>query len=530
MVGLRKSLFVRYFTLCASITLSSIALLEILLATLSANYFSQESLSSIEIRAQQMSEFVAENYEGNDRQYIDAESISRSFEIMSSVSQADILLTDTSGTVVYAIAFPESDDDSASLQPQEIEELTGAAVDSDIQDKVMTDGLYRKLGRFGTLYEKRVFAVGVPVQSGDTVIGAVYVITPTTEFGQYMQALFRLFLLGAVLAVLICSWILYYSTEAMVRPLHAMAKAANDFANGDFSVRVPEEGDEEVMQLACAFNKMAESLAMQELSGRTFVANVSHELKTPMTTIGGFIDGILDGTIPQEKSHYYLRIVSQEVKRLSRMVVSMLNISRIEAGEMKINPKQTDINELVCRTVIGFEQKIDEKKLEIEGLDVENMYVDADPDLVSQIVYNLIENAVKFTPEGGTISVFYKVKGGMLETTIRNTGEGISREEMAKLFDRFYKSDRSRSMDKTGVGLGLHIVRSLVRLHGGEVNVRSTQGEYTEFSFTLPLFIQKNIPVLFRKPKKAPLTVVNEPQNEPQEGDAHEQPTEPADR
>jgi len=495
---LQKSLFARYFTLCASITLASIALLEVLLAALSANYFSRERLSSIQLRAQQTAQFVSENYERNGRRYIEAEAISRSFEIMSSVSEADILLTDANGTIVYAVSF-NGEDDASEYRG----DLVGTGVPSSALEKVAEDGIYRRLGRFGSLYRKAMFTVGVPVLSEGQPVGAVYILSPTAEYGKYMQGLFKIFLIGACLSVLVCFWILYYSTEAMVRPLRAMASAANAFARGDFTVRVPEEGEEEVVELARSFNKMAESLAVQEMSGRAFVANVSHELKTPMTTIAGFIDGILDGTIPSEQSHHYLAIVSEEVKRLSRLVVSMLNISRIEAGEMKIVLQQVDLSEIVCRTVIGFERRIEEKHIEIEGLDTEHLYVEGDEDLVSQIVYNLIENAVKFTPENGAISVTYRVDNRMVETTIRNTGPGIPREELNRLFDRFYKSDRSRSMDKTGVGLGLHIVRSLVHLHGGEVNVNSEQGEYTEFSFTLPQFIQKNKPALFRKSDKS---------------------------
>ncbi len=495
---MQKSLFSRYFTLCASITLASIALMEILISALSANYFSREQLESLELRARQSAQYVARNYEANDRRYVEAEVLSRSFEIMSSFSGADILLTDTSGTVVYAVSF--SGEDTSSRERMD---LVGSSVPENALEKVSTNGVYSKMGRFGSFAKGSVFAVGTPVVSGEDTIAIVYILSPITEFSEYMRELFKIFLIGACLALLVCFWILYYSTEELVRPLRAMAGAANAFAKGDFSARVAEQGEEEIVELARSFNQMAESLAGKEMSSRAFVANVSHELKTPMMTIGGFIDGILDGTIPEDKSRHYLRIVSDEVKRLSRMVVSMLNISRIEAGEMTIVPQQVDLNEIVCRTVIGFERRIEEKHIEVEGLDAGRLYVEADPDLVSQIVYNLIENAVKFTDEGGVISVSYQTDSKMVLTAVRNTGAGIPPEELSRLFDRFYKSDRSRSQDKSGVGLGLHIVRSLVRLHGGTVNVTSTEGEYTECTFTLPLYIQKNKPALFRKTEKS---------------------------
>ncbi len=218
---------------------------------------------------------------------------------------------------------------------------------------------------------------------------------------------------------------------------------------------------------------------------RSFIANVSHELKTPMTSIAGFIDGILDGTIPQEKQRHYLTIVSDEVKRLSRMVRSMLNIAKIEAGEMKLKPTVFDVNEVVLSSIFTFEQMIEKKHLDIRGLEEGKVMVEADEDLIHQVVYNLLENAVKFVNDGGYIEVSYTVEQKRTYIHIKNSGEGIPKEEISKVFDRFYKTDRSRSMDKTGVGLGLYIVRQIVNLHQGEVIVRSVEGEYCEFSFSV---------------------------------------------
>ena len=203
-------------------------------------------------------------------------------------------------------------------------------------------------------------------------------------------------------------------------------------------------------------------------------------------TIGGFIDGILDGTVPEEKRKQYLEIVSEEIKRLSRLVKSMLSIARIEAGDMKMNPTDFDVNELVCRTVFAFEQKIEEKKLEIMGLESDEVLVKADNDLVHQVVYNLIDNAVKFVNEGGIISFGFEQKDGKVFVSVKNTGEGIAQQELPRLFDRFYKTDKSRSLDKTGVGLGLYIVQTIVNQHKGDLIVKSVEGEYTEFTFSLP--------------------------------------------
>ena len=187
----------------------------------------------------------------------------------------------------------------------------------------------------------------------------------------------------------------------MVRPLREMSVAAKKFGQGDFTSRIEVTSDDEIGQLAMALNNMAQSLSQLESMRRSFVANVSHELKTPMTSIGGFIDGILDGTIPRSEEKKYLRIVSEEVQRLSRLVRSMLNLSRIEAGELKLNRQQLNIVDTICQTLFTFEQSIEQKRLDIRGLDVGKVMVDADADLIHQVVYNLIENAVKFVSEDG---------------------------------------------------------------------------------------------------------------------------------
>ena len=242
-----------------------------------------------------------------------------------------------------------------------------------------------------------------------------------------------------------------------------------------------------VAELATALNAMAVSLSSVEGMRRSFVANVSHELKTPMTTIAGFIDGILDGTIPDEKRNYYLKIVSNEVKRLSRLVRSMLDLSRIDSGELKINPVRFDMTEVVCTALLSFERRIDEKRIDIVGLgDCPRMEVQGDFDLLGQVLYNLLDNAVKFTNEGGTIAIHLEKKDGRVYCAVRNSGEGVPSHEMPRLFERFYKSDKSRSLDKNGVGLGLYIVKTVINLHQGEIMVRSVEGEYTEFAFWLP--------------------------------------------
>ena len=212
---------------------------------------------------------------------------------------------------------------------------------------------------------------------------------------------------------------------------------------------------------------------------RSFIANVSHELKTPMMTIGGFIDGILDGTISEDKEKQYLKVVSDEVKRLSRLVTGMLNMSKIEAGELDLKPQKFDISEILFMTLLSFEQVIENKHIEIKGLDtMQPNPIVADKDMINQVIYNLVDNAVKFTPEAGYIEVTSKADAEKIILKIKNSGRGIAAEEIEKIFERFYKVDKSRSYDVKGAGMGLYIIKTIVELHGGNISARSEYGEY----------------------------------------------------
>ena len=221
---------------------------------------------------------------------------------------------------------------------------------------------------------------------------------------------------------------------------------------------------------------------------RGFISDVSHELRTPMTTISGFVEGILDGTIPEENKNEYLKVVLSESKRLSRLVTNLLQISRMESGENRPNKIVFDINELMRLTLLKFEMMITSKNLEIDlDLGDEKIYVFADKDSITQVLINLINNAVKFTPDGGKISLGVKKHGDKAYVSIINSGHGIEPEKLEHIWERFYKADSSRSADRSGVGLGLYIVKRILTFHGEEISVQSVPDDFTRFTFTLSL-------------------------------------------
>ncbi len=299
--------------------------------------------------------------------------------------------------------------------------------------------------------------------------------------------------------VLVSLWIflaalisVYFISERIVQPLRDIGVVAKDFSMSKFDRRVKVTGKDEVSDLAVAFNNMAENLANLEEMRSSFLANVSHDLRTPMTTISGFVDGILDGTIPEDKHDHYLGIISSEVKRLSRLVDSLLKLSKTEAGESKLNKTIFNLSETTRQVLLSFEGKLDGKDLDINFENPKDIKVKGDTDVLYQVIYNLIENAVKFTPDKGSITislseVIIDKKTKKAKFSITNTGPGIPAEEMPYLFDRFYKSDRSRGLEKSGTGLGLYIVKTSLLNHGEEIKVYSETDRITEFSFMLPI-------------------------------------------
>ena len=287
-------------------------------------------------------------------------------------------------------------------------------------------------------------------------------------------------MLAALIAV-------YFITERIIHPLRSMTTAAKQFAKGDFQTRITVYGEDEVSQLGKAFNNMAESLDNLEKMRNSFLANVSHDLRTPMTTISGFIDGINSGAIPPEKHEYYLGVISAEVHRLSRLVSQLLDISRLESGDRKFNFEDFDVAEVGRLILISCEQKIEDKKLDVE-FDSENdeMPVVADKDAVYQVLYNLCHNAIKFSKESGRFSIKISRFGvGKIRISVFDEGQSIPQEDIPMIFERFYKSDKSRGLDKSGVGLGLYICKTIIDAHGEEIHVESQENVGTEFWFTL---------------------------------------------
>lgn len=312
------------------------------------------------------------------------------------------------------------------------------------------------------------------------------VYSPTDNISIYNAKLIIAYIIIATACTSIAYIFLKRRARKDLNDLQNFLRISEKYSKGDFSEKLVIQTPETLHDITTYVNALASNMEHSEEKSQTFIANVSHELRTPITTIGGFVDGILDGTIPKSRQQEYLILVSKEIKRLRILITSMLNMTRFETGTLKPNFKETNLTELVIQTVLMFEKKIDDKKINIEGLDSDRLNAVVDADLMQQVIYNLVENAVKFVNVNGTLSFRFEKGNGMCLIGIKNTGEGLKNTEIQQVFDRFYKTDSSRGKDTTGLGLGLSISRKIVHLHNGHIIVKSVFGEYTEFAIQIP--------------------------------------------
>ncbi len=467
-----KSIFTRYLSAVAAIIFVSFILLGIILSAVLTNNsmetrdaLMQRTAHSVATNIKTLSEVTGKN-SLSDIVASYKNELKENIIGIAQMTTSDILIFDCDGS------FLVGTEQAGTLSAAVAEDILGGGSKYTISD---LDGM---------LEQKSLNYFYIIVGNHGTAEGIILVTTHTITDAGFVSKVIKLFVaisLWVFLAILIG---VYIVSERITAPIKKASHAAAQYAMGDFTERIPVTGQDEITTLSRAINNMADSLSKTEENRNTFIANVSHDLRTPMTTIAGFVDGILDGTIPPENQQHYLEIISSETHRLSRLVSSLLEMSR--AGR-NVNPVRFNLTEKARQAIIGLESRIDGKKLEIEFNCDEDLFVIADTDLIHQVVYNLTENAVKFCNEGGTISVNMGKEGKKAFFEIRNTGEGIPKDELPLLFERFYKSDRSRGLDKNGMGLGLYIVKTNLASHGEGIHVTSEPGQYTCFRFTLPL-------------------------------------------
>ncbi|MBR2848364.1 MAG: HAMP domain-containing histidine kinase [Clostridia bacterium] len=485
-----KSVFTKYISVFMLILLLSFLVLTSILTSLVTAYNADVKMNTMADAAYAVAGYLEYNF-----LYSDAETLEEYIEVYAPSSTPVInLISTTADDIVIGVVDADGRIiASGGNDPEETDGvaprlLAGDVLPRSVIESLRSNGYINDKSTLGGHFDSEHCSYGLAIESKSGVfLGAVVASTVSDGMSELLEVMNKTVLMSTLWVMLAALVAVYFITERMVAPLRSMSRAAKLFADGKFDVRVPVTGSDEIAELAEAFNNMAKSLEKLDEMQRSFVANISHDLRTPMTTISGFIDGILSGAIPPEKQAHYLEVISSEVKRLSRLVSALLDVSRMQAGERKFTMTNFDVCELARQILISFEQKIESKQLDVcFTCDADRMEVLADRDSIHQVLYNICDNAIKFSNEGGKYEISLTEKDKKISVSVFNTGVGIPEEDLPHIFDRFYKSDKSRGLDKTGVGLGMYISRTIIEAHGEKIWVESSHGAWCRFTFTLP--------------------------------------------
>ena len=406
-------------------------------------------------------------------------SLSMMLSMISEITGYDILLTNANG-LVYACSERDFRFLGRQIQLSTLQELS-------ITSQKMT------ISSLDHVYHEQRDVMAVPLMATlnnePIVLGYLLLTSHVITFMDIWPGTMSMFVYMAIVVLTLTLIIAFFIIKRQARPINMIAGVARLFARRDFTARADDFGrSDELWQIAQAFNLMAEALESSETFHRNFIANLSHELKTPMTVIAGFAEGLLDGTISKENNEHYLGIVASETRRLSRLVESMLDMSIFESYEAKgALHRKFDISELTRRALLSLSSKIEEKGLDVDvDLPEEEIIVRGNQDSITQVLYNLLGNAIKYSELNGVIGLKLWRQGGRAYVSIENSGETIPPDELPHIFERFYKLDKSRGVDKEGVGLGLYIVKTILDKHKENIYVTSTNRK-TKFMFTLTI-------------------------------------------
>ena len=476
-----KSLFSKFLTAFILIITVCLSMLLIIVYGIVNNYAADVKMDSARQVATAVRDYLQEDFSFDDIEEEGArEEIAWMLRLAAtSTDQMVIILTDAAGApIIMESNFEANVPDDFAVPDNVLSMLK--------EGREVSNAAY-----FQVLLRDNQLAYALPIMHDGEMQAAVLVTSPSDRWTGLLNVMSRTIVMACLWIMLAALIAVYFISERVSAPLKEMRRAAKDFAKGDFDRRVVVQGKDEVAELGIAFNQMAQSLENLEKTRNSFMANVSHDLRSPMTTIAGFIDAIRDGVIPPEKQDHYLEVVSGEVHRLSRLVSDLLDVTRIQAGDRKFVMKPFDICEMGRQILISLEQQIDAKGLCVEFVsDEDSMMALADYDAIYQTFYNICDNAVKFSCDGGVFRVSIgrltdKNQKNKLQVSVYNQGQGISEDDLPLVFERFYKGDKSRGLDRCGTGLGLYICKTIITAHGEEIGVTSIEGKDCQFSFTL---------------------------------------------
>ena len=354
-------------------------------------------------------------------------------------------------------------------------------------DPTVTENSYYTIGNFFNSFTHNQLSVFAPITSDYKVRGYVVIHYPMSNILASSNGLLNISYLMLVILFLLSLIILIFFTEFVYLPLRKITYATEQYATGNMHYEFSLDSEDEMGYLAATLSYMASEIARSEDDQKKFVANVSHDFRSPLTSIRGYLKAMIDGTIPPEQYEKYLTIVLNETERLTKLTNSLLTLNNLNTKGIMLNKTDFEINTVIRSVAASFEGTCRQKMIGIElVLTGDEMYVVADMDKIQQVLYNLLDNAIKFSHHNSVIKLETTEKHNKIFVSVKDSGIGIPKDDLKLIWDRFYKSDLSRGKDKKGTGLGLSITKEIIQSHGENINVISTEGVGTEFIFSLP--------------------------------------------
>ncbi|MGH4118974.1 ATP-binding protein [Clostridium sp.] len=466
---MKKGLFFKMLATYTIIISLSLIFIASFLSYWFQNYFFSERKEQFLQNSYDIQGYALKYLEGD----VSAQKINEIITMYGKFIKSDIWLTSSYG-YVYAVSNNEHED------------FMGKQVFGKELEDLRLGQTFETTATYAGIYDKPVRVYGTPIMSeAGEFKGSIILYNSIEQLSDSLKRVYEIIWISAIFAIIFsCIVIYYFSQKIIIKPLAEINSVAKKISNGDVDKRVYLKSNDEIGELAQSFNFMADSIEKIEKNRRNFISNVSHEIRSPITSIKGFIGGILDGVIPAEKEKYYLSIAYEEIQRLTRLVSDLLDMSAIEAGEFSLRIMEVDINEIIRLTVIKNETKIKEKRAAVDVcFDEDNLFVAGDTDRLVQVITNLLDNAIKYVNPSGKIKISSKTKGKKAFVSVFNEGPLIAEEDLKHIWDRFYKADKSRTA-KDSTGLGLSIVRNIITQLQEDIWVENKDNGVC-FTFTL---------------------------------------------
>ena len=469
---MKHSLYLKFIVTYLIFGLLGFLVIATFSSRMTLQYLTQQKADTLYREANYISANFVLSYYSDSPDAPSLETVYSHFQALDTYLDASIWLLNADGTLMVNSESSYSENSHTKIEDFDPTEMGSS---------------YYTIGNFYGFFKDETLSVTAPITYNFRTRGYVLIHMPMSILTAERDGLLNITYVTLLLIFTLSLLILVAFTFTVYRPLKKITEAARQYAQGNFKYQLAINGEDEIGQLAATLIYMAHELDETDEYQKKFVANISHDFRSPLTSIKGYVEAMLDGTIPPEMQEKYLKIVVMETERLNKLTSGLLTLNSFDTKKNRLDITSFDINKIIKNTVSSFEGQCLDRHISIELLfDAKEQFVSADMGKIQQVMYNLLDNAIKFSPNGSQITIETTLRHEKVFISVKDQGIGIPRDSMKKIWERFYKTDASRGKDKKGTGLGLSIVKEIITSHGEHINAISTEGVGTEFIFTLP--------------------------------------------